>query len=94
MKSGRNHRPIVFPLAKVATQTAITSIRYQHHWIRTIVIDGLADGVVLSQSFDIAKGFLVLWKPLELDPFASEVRKYRRPFREARKELGDVINEA
>ena len=81
MKPCWDHRFVVLPLSKVTTQTAIAGVCDKHNWIRAVVIDGLANRVILRQSLDVAEGFVVFWEPIEFNTFASQIREDGGPFR-------------
>src|SRR5204863_9377426 len=72
MKSRRDHGLVILSLAKVATESSIAGICYEHHRVWVVVINRLAHRVVLRQSFDIAESLIVLRKPFEFHTFASE----------------------
>jgi len=56
MESRRNNCPIIFSLAEVTAESMIPRLRNEHYSIGAIVIDRIADGVILCQEFDNAEG--------------------------------------
>ena len=68
------HCPVVLPLAVIAANCIVTCIHDNVDWIPVIVVDGVADRGVLSQAFDIVKGFLFHWDLPEFCALPGEVR--------------------
>jgi hypothetical protein len=54
----------------------------------------VADRRIPCQLFDCVKGFLMLVMPFERDALFLEFREDRRPVRQTRDELTDVVHEA
>ena|SRR5579859_6881463 len=57
----RSHHLVVFSLADVSSNSTITGVCDEYDGVWRVWVDWSTDGCVVSETFDIVKGFLLLF---------------------------------